>query len=749
VRKLMWFSVGFGAACALAVYWIPGPLLVICAVLCLVLSFLLLGFRKRNWTRILGTVILGLCIGLWWYFGFELLTLSPVRKLDGQLQELTLKTSDYSWDTERGICVDASGELGGKQVKLRVYLNQQEALEPGATVAGTFLLRYTAPGGSKDATYHSGSGILLLAYQRGEVRTSPGEESWRYFPSYLRHRIEALMARLFPEDALPFAQALLLGDTSLLDYKTETALSVSGLRHVAAVSGLHISILFSLVFFFTRRNRVLSLLIGAPLLVLFAAMAGFSPSILRSSIMQMLMLLALALDREYDPPTALSFAALCMLAVNPLAVTAVGLQLSIASVAGIFLFSGKIQAWLMDERRLGRWKGKTRMGRLARRFSASVSVSMGALLTTTPLTAWYFGTVSLLSVLINLICLWAVTYLFCGIIIACILGALWLPAGKLLGWCLGWIVRYVLGVAGLAARFPLSAVYTDSPYIVAWLVFVYLLLAVFVLSREKKPLLLGCCAVLSLCLSLGASWTEPLLDNYRITALDVGQGQCILLQRGGKTFMVDCGGSYDEGTADTAAQFLLSQGITNLDGLILTHHDRDHIGAVQYLLQRISTDLLILPQGNGAFIWEPDLLAEHEGEVLRCTENLLLEWEGAALTVFASWNLKSTNESSLCVLFQTEKCDILITGDRSDNGEELLMLQTELPLLDVLVVGHHGAASSTGEALLAATQPRLALISVGRNNSYGHPAQSVLDRLTAWGCRIRRTDLEGTIIIRG
>ena len=97
----------------------------------------------------------------------------------------------------------------------------------------------------------------------------------------------------------------------------------------------------------------------------------------------------------------------------------------------------------------------------------------------------------------------------------------------------------------------------------------------------------------------------------------------------------------------------------------------------------------------------------------------------------------------------TEKCDILITGDRSTTGESFLLRTAQLPQLDALIVGHHGSANSTGEELLAATWPATAVISVGEGNRYGHPAQEVLDRLMAYGCTIRRTDLEGTIILRG
>ena len=107
----------------------------------------------------------------------------------------------------------------------------------------------------------------------------------------------------------------------------------------------------------------------------------------------------------------------------------------------------------------------------------------------------------------------------------------------------------------------------------------------------------------------------------------------------------------------------------------------------------------------------------------------------------------SGNESSLAVLFQSENCDILITGDRSDFGERMLLKTAELPEVDILVVGHHGAKSAASEELLAAVKPEMAVISVGENY-YGHPSQEVLDRLAAIGCTVYRTDLNHNIIFR-
>jgi competence protein ComEC len=140
-----------------------------------------------------------------------------------------------------------------------------------------------------------------------------------------------------------------------------------------------------------------------------------------------------------------------------------------------------------------------------------------------------------------------------------------------------------------------------------------------------------------------------------------------------------------------------------------------------------------------------------DGEIpVQTIENITeITFADTCITLIPSKQKLSDNESGLCVLFQRENCDILITGDRSSAGEMDLLRTIELPELDVLVVGHHGSKSSTSEALLTKTSPEIAIISVGADNFYGHPSQDTLQRLEDAGCRIYRTDLHGTITFRG
>lgn len=735
MRKLMWLTLGFGLACALCAYWLgKGTVLALAAFAWAVC----LAIRQRRLSR-LGLLVWGLAAGCSWFSVFHIWFLEPVISLDGNQKPAVIFAQDYSTPTKYGSSVSGRMEYEGKSYAVYAYLDGDQEVCPGDTISGTFRFRVTVPGGEEEATYHRGDGVFLLAYQVDEVTRTPCQNpSWREYPAVLRKEAGKLLEETFPEDTSPFAKALLLGNTEDLDYKTDTNLKISGIRHVAAVSGLHVSILFTLLSFATFRKPFLTALLGFPLLLLFAATAGFTPSVNRACIMSGLMLLAQLFRKEYDGPTALSFAALCMLIVNPLVITSVGFQLSAGSVAGIYCFSPAIRKWLYDLLPKAKgWRGK-----LVRWFVASVSISLGALVFTTPLCAMYFGTVSLIGVVTNLLTLWMIGGIFYGILAVCLVGQIFLPGASTLAKILALPIRLVLFLADILADVPLSAVYTRSCYVTAWLVFVYVLLIFFLLGKNRKPALLAGCACLGLCIALLASWAEPLLYSTGITVLDVGQGQCLVLQCKGKTFLVDCGGDSDTRTADMAAQTLLSQGISRLDGLILTHTDADHAGAVENFLSRIAADVLILPPVP------IETAVSADTELLFAAENLELSFEGGKITVYRGITEEKSNENSLCVLFETENCAILITGDRGSFGEQMLLRNADMPDVDILIAGHHGSKNSTSEALLQTVRPEIVCISAGRDNPYGHPAPELLNRLEDFGCQIYRTDLQGDIIIR-
>lgn len=371
MRKLMWFTVGFGAACGVGSYLLFGNVLAVLAVAALICAGAVWLLGKR-WQSILpaAVVCIGLAAGLLYFWAFDGYYLSPARDLDGVTTQASIEITDYSFPSQYGICADGNARWQGKTYRIRLYVNDVEILNPGDIVTGTFRFRITNEGGADTATYHRGNGIALIAYQRGDVVVERPDTPWWYYPfANMRTAILDRIETVFPEDTSAFAKALLLGEDSDLSYEVNTAFKVSGIRHIVAVSGLHVSILFGFLYSIAGKRKWLTALLGLPVLLLFAGVAGFTPSVVRACVMHGLMILAILFDKEYDPPTALAFSALVMLAGNPLVITSVSFQLSIGCMAGIFLFAEPVKAWFLDDKHLGHSQGKSVMANLIRGFA--------------------------------------------------------------------------------------------------------------------------------------------------------------------------------------------------------------------------------------------------------------------------------------------------------------------------------------------------------------------------------------------
>lgn len=746
MRWLMWFAVGVGAGCAAGAYLFRGMGLLILAAVCL-LGLIPVVLLRKKWKRyaVAVMVLLGIAFGCGLFFGYDALYVSHARELDGVVMEVHFRATDYNWKTEYGAAADGTVELGGKSCKMRLYLDEYFPITPGDELILPVRFRLTDEGGVCEPTFHRTNGILLLGYQQEGPRLLHGEPGWREFPGILRQKLKERIDAVFPEDTRGFVRALLLGDKTKLSYGTSLAFRISGVSHIVAVSGLHVSLLFALVYLATGKRRFLMGIAGIPLVLLFAAVAGFTPSVTRAAVMQIIMMLSLMVRREYDPPTALAAAVLVILGAKPLTITSVGFQLSVGSVTGIYLFYGKIRKYFTS--RLGsQAKGKTLRAKLLRGMATSVAVSLSATVLTTPLVAYYYGLVSLVSLAANLLVVPVISFVFYGIMLACAVGSF----GAWVGAAVSLLIRFVFGVTGVLAELPLAAVYTESVYILFWLVLVYVLIVGLALCKPGSVWPGICVGALGLCLALVLSWAEPRMDDYRVTVLDVGQGQSVILQSQGSTFLVDCGGDYDQDAGEKGAEHLLSMGIDHIDGLILSHYDRDHVGGVPYLAERIAIDRIYLPRTVDEEQILPVLLdTTADSEQIWLDSDLEIPLERGSIRIFAPDGTKSGNESCASVLFHSEKYDTLIINDMNAAAERNLLDTRELPDLELLIVGHHGSDTSTSAELVYRTAPDHAFISVGADNSYGHPAPEVLNRLRLYGCAIYRTDLQGDLVFRG
>ena len=422
-----------------------------------------------------------------------------------------------------------------------------------------------------------------------------------------------------------------------------------------------------------------------------------------------------------------------MLVLNPMTVRSVSFQLSAASVLGIFCFYGRLKGKLLT------WMEGNRFPRGREFLAGSLAVSLSSLVFVTPLTMLYFGSVSLIAPLTNLLTVWLIPVIFWGILGVMALSLISMSGAMALGSVLSLPVSWILLMSHVLAKFPLAAVYTEAPAMVFWVLLTYGLGIFFLRGQSREYLYFLGSTGISLLFCLLLAWGSPYTRDCSLTVFDVGQGQCILLESRGSTFLVDCGGDKQEIVADQVVNTLLSRGKTRLDGLILTHFDRDHICAADEVLSVLSCDRVYVPTGGNL---------PHDKRLCPVDQEMELLAGKANLRIFPSENQEISNEMGLCVLFDSPSYDILITGDRSEEGERLLLENHRIPKVDCLIAGHHGAGTSTGPALLSAADPETVIISAGKNNRYGHPHGETLLRLRQAGCEILRTDLMGTIRIR-
>ncbi len=747
MRRLAIFSFSFAMAAA-AYVWLLPPVWAIVTAGALLAGILVLRFFRTDNVKRVRIAALGAAVGLLWSWGYEALKLAPMRELCGEYRTVSAQVCSVPVKTDYGCHVVV--RLGGG--RMAMYLNcPPEDVSLGDTVTvKADVIDVSRGSGDENNLYYQSNDISLLGLQRGALTVEKAEKTpLSCYPTLLTAKMKDRIDLVFPDDTAGFAKAILTGDRSGLSFEARNTLSVAGITHVFAVSGMHVSLLVGILMMLCRQRRRLATIISIPVLFFFAAMLGFGPSVTRAVIMNIVLLIAPLVRRENDAPTSLSLALLILLAVNPWAIANVSLQLSFSCMAGILLLSPKIYHFLIKSAHDDPMRDKKGfLYRFRKHVSVIIATSIAATVFTAPLVARIFGSVSLIGPLTNLLTLTALSAAFSLSFFAAIAAFVCAPAGAAIAWLVSWLFRYALWVSSLLAKIPYAAVYTDSGYVVAWLLTAYLMIFVFFLCRKERYKLRLLLAALLVTLIGAVFFSMHSSAGVTLKVFDVGQGQCIFLQNDRNAVMIDCGGDEDEYNGEQAARALLTRGYTGIDALILTHYDTDHVcGALQFL-SRVRVKQLIVPDfpdhtGNRETILR---YAEQAGiPVLLVTQDLKLNFGSGMLYLYMPEDGNVKN-ASLSALMSDEEYDILITGDLDDAGERMLLATKDLPDLEVLIAGHHGSKHSTCAELLRRTAPDTVIISVGKN-TYGHPAQEVLDRIAAIGAAVYRTDLDGTITI--
>lgn len=584
----------------------------------------------------------------------------------------------------------------------------------------------------------------------------------------IRARAEAGLGRGMPPREAELARGFVLGDDAGIDERTKEDFRRSGLSHLLAVSGENVTLLALLAMPLLGalgiglRERLVWL-IG--LIAVYVPLAGAGPSIQRAAVMGVAGLVATLAGRRASRLYALALAFAVTLAVDPGVAADVGWQLSFAAVLGILLLAAPLRDALSARLGAGPWR---------RALAEGIAVTVAATLATAPLIAFHFETLSTTTLVANVLAMPAVPpAMWLGMVGAAAAQVPGIPLEAINGldalllayiaqvasWCAGpgWAEVHVhLGAAGLAASYLcLAAVFALVP----WLRRRRRLAAarrggeaLVGARRGRAPS--GSAAALIAALALtalvatafgagGGGSTPGPVGELRIEVLDVGQGDAILLQPADAAAVLVDGGPPGDGLAGK----LETAGVHRLGAAVITHDQSDHAAGIEELLGDFPVARLVygrlgrvaLGMARTAGVTPAQVAAG--GEVRSGSLRLEVLWPPEALLSEPTPGA-DPNQLALVILVRWRDFSMLLCADA-----EAEAVPVDPGPVDVLKVAHHGSDDAGLGALLDRTRPRLAVISVGAGNSYGHPTAGTLATLAQHGVRTLRTDRDGNVAI--
>ncbi len=619
------------------------------------------------------------------------------------------------------------------------------AMAGGCVVAATLSVErgIAAPGSRVRVVGEAIAGERALLIRRARVEAPTAGSILTRWRAAARQSVDDV----FGTDA-PLARALLVADTRGIPVDMRDRYATAGVVHLLSISGLHVAIIAAaveLLLQLARLPRRVAAIAALAITALYIAIIGAPAPAVRSGVMLGVTAISRLAQRPTSPWSALALGALFPLA-GPRTVLDLGYQLSVAGMAGI-IASGALARRVIAPS-LDGWRCW-----LASNLSASVVAS----LVTTPLVAWTFGRVSLIAPVTNLVATpllgLAQPMLFLALVLAPVA-----PLARFVADAAHPLLALFDRSAEVGAAIPYASI-TVAPTLPAAVLaggFSVAVIAACISRDPARPIAAGVGIVAIL------AWLPalpPVRGEVELHMIDVGQGDALALRTpAGRWVLFDAGRVWTGGDAgrSTVIPYLRRRG-GPVEAFVLSHPHDDHVGGAPSVLGALRPRLYLDAAYAGASdAYRASLaIAARRGIAWRRVQpGDSMVVDAVILRVLApdsAWTagLADANDASAVVLVQYGSIRFLLTGDAEAREEAWLVRAAGADLrADVLKVAHHGSRTSTSAAFLDAVNPRLALISVGAGNRYGHPGARVLEDLADAGALVVRTDRSGSIVVR-
>ncbi|MFO7964796.1 MAG: DNA internalization-related competence protein ComEC/Rec2 [Desulfobacterales bacterium] len=604
-----------------------------------------------------------------------------------------------------------------------------------------------------------------------QITPAPDKNAFRATLASIRNDIAGSIEKSAGKQSAGVLKALTLGDKTQMPTEVRGAFNRLGLGHLLAISGLHIGIVASISFFLLHKiGSFAPLLLRHGLVQKTAAvislgpvmwygmMSGMSPSTQRAVIMVAVFMFAFWFDRESNPLNALAVAALLILMINPTTLFSVSFQLSFAAVTAILLGLSLLSKRLIRNGSL--------IQKLRTRFIFFLGVSAFATIGTLPIVMHYFNLISFIGLPANCIAVPLIGFFVVPVALFSTFVFPFSPFLAELGFRLASAaLEPAIRLFLMLSDFRFVAVDTITPNMLEIGCFYLILLGLLFFRRSRTAKLALAVAVLVLAVDV-SYWVNRrwFSDDFRVTALDVGQGTAILLELpDGYTMMIDGGGFSDNSNFDVGkniiAPYLLRNKIRTVNTLVLSHPDADHLNGLIHIADSFHVQSVWTngqkADSNGykhftAVIEEHHITAPAFASIPRrqVINDVLFSvlHPPCDFDPFRFGPGCSRNDNSIVLSASYGSTRFLFTGDITQTAERKLSADKNVRLsADVLFAPHHGSRSSSSASFLDRVNPDYVVFCVGWQNRFGFPHSSIITRYRKRHCRIFRTDMHGAV----